>query len=84
MTIIYDMTKICFKCKEHLLVTEFTVNEYNKSGYSSYCKSCMRKNRAKQHADIKSDPIKLAEHRKWGREYYHKNKERIKLNKLTK
>lgn len=78
------MRKICFKCKESLLVKEFIVNEYNKSGYSSYCKSCMRKNRAKQHEEIKSDPVKLEEHRKLGREYYHKNKERIKLNRLTK
>lgn len=78
------MTKLCFKCKYILSATDFNINEHNKSGLNSYCKSCMSKNRSKQHADIKSDPVKLAEHRKWGREYYHKNKERIKLNKLTR
>lgn len=84
MNIVYSLNRNCFRCKQDKSILEFTVNEYNKSGFSSWCKSCYKEYRAKEREDIKSDPVKLERQRKWNREYYHQNKERIKLKALTK
>ena len=58
------MYKICNKCKEEKLITEFNKHKHHRDGYQSNCKICIKK-----HKDSKKSEI--CEYRK---KYYEENK----------
>lgn len=79
--------KICFKCKKEKDLWEFYKHKSHKDGLTSSCKECTNKVNKYNYKKHKTKRLEWAkqyrlghkeELKKWGKDWYKKNKDRVK------
>lgn len=80
-------TKICFKCKKEIVLEDFHKHKSHKDGFTSSCKKCNNKTNKHNYKKYKDKRLEWAkkyrlghkeELKKWGKDWYKKNKDKVK------
>lgn len=80
-------TKFCFKCKKEISLEDFYKHKGHKDGLMSSCKKCTNKTNKYNYKKYKDKRLEWAkqyrlghkeELKKWGKDWYKKNKDRVK------
>lgn len=84
-TMVGDNLRICGRCHKVLPISEFQVWIDNRGRvpikrFNSYCKKCKREHHQELYTEHMSDPSYREKIRKWGRNQYHRIRERIKVD----